>query len=334
MSVTSLGDLSHSYAMRQRNVALRQDIDKLTTELATGQVADVRDVLGGNYSYLTDIERRDSILAGYNVATTEATLYAGGMQDALGLVQSLGATLSSSLITAGTLAGGANSHDTVAEGRATLDSMLGTLNLNSAGRYMFSGTAIDTPALPDSQTIIDALRTAVSGAATPDDLLAAATAWFDDPAGFEATVYQGSASPIAPFQLSQSDQIALDVRATDPKLKEVLKLAAVVSLADDPSFGFDVDTQAELFGKTGQSMLGAQDGVIALRADVGFVESRIDKVAARNAAEVTGLEFAKAALLQVDPFEAATRLEEAQFQLESLYSVTVRMSQLSLVKFL
>ncbi len=81
-------------------------------------------------------------------------------------------------------------------------------------------------------------------------------------------------------------------------------------------------------------MLIAQDDVIALRADVGFVESRIEKVAARNAAEVTGLEFAKVALLEIDPYEAATRLEEAQFQLQSLYTVTVRMSQLSLVNFL
>jgi flagellar hook-associated protein 3 FlgL len=44
--------------------------------------------------------------------------------------------------------------------------------------------------------------------------------------------------------------------------------------------------------------------------------------------------FAKTGLLEIDPFEAATKLEEVQFQLQSLYSVTVRMSQLSLVKFL
>ena len=334
MSVTSLGDLSHSYTMRQRNVALRQDIDKLTTELATGQVADVRDVLGGNYSYLTDIERRASILEGYNVSTSEAALYAGGMQDALAMVESLGGTLSASLLTAGTLAIGVSGSDTVAEARATLDSMIGAMNVNSAGRYLFSGKATDAPALPDGQTIINALRTAAAGATTPDDLLATATAWFDDPAGFEATMYQGSTDAIAPFQLSQSDRVELDVRATDPKLKEVLKLAAVAALADDPSFGFDLQSQSDLFDKAGQSMLIAQDDVIALRADVGFVESRIEKVAARNAAEVTGLEFAKVALLEIDPYEAATRLEEAQFQLQSLYTVTVRMSQLSLVNFL
>ncbi len=208
MSVTSLGDLSHSYTMRQRNVALRQDIDKLTTELATGQVADVRDVLGGNYSYLTDIERRASILEGYNVSTSEAALYAGGMQDALAMVESLGGTLSASLLTAGTLAIGVSGSDTVAEARATLDSMIGAMNVNSAGRYLFSGKATDAPALPDGQTIINALRTAAAGATTPDDLLATATAWFDDPAGFEATMYQGSTDAIAPFQLSQSDRVA------------------------------------------------------------------------------------------------------------------------------
>lgn len=334
MSVTNLGDLSHSYSMRLRNVSIRQDIDRLTTELATGQVADIRDVLGGNYSYLTDIERRSSILGGYKIATTEATLYAGAMQSALGSVEQFGSELSSSLLTAGTSAIGVSGSDTVAEARGALDGMIGAINSSSAGRYLFSGAAVDQPPLADTDTLLTALRSAIAGAASPDDMLADAEAWFADPAGFEATLYQGGSNPIAPFALSQSDKITLDVRAVDPKLREVIKLTAIAALADDPGFGFGIQDQSELFDKAGQALLIAQDNVIALRANVGFVESRIDKVAARNAAEISSLEFAKVNLLEVDPYEAATRLEEAQFQLESLYSLTVRMSQLSLVNYL
>jgi flagellar hook-associated protein 3 FlgL len=87
MSVPSLGDLSQSYTMRQRNVNLRQEIGRLTTELATGQVAQVRDVLNGNYSYLTDLTRRLDLLQGYGIATTEAGLYTAAMQGALGLIE-------------------------------------------------------------------------------------------------------------------------------------------------------------------------------------------------------------------------------------------------------
>ena len=62
--------------------------------------------------------------------------------------------------------------------------------------------------------------------------------------------------------------------------------------------------------------------------------ARLDRIATRNAAEVTSLTMAKNTLLEADPFEAATKLEEAQFQLQSLYTVTVRSSELSLVNFL
>lgn len=334
MAATTLGDLSQSYSLRQRNVALRQQIDRLTQELASGQVADTRSILAGNYSYLTDTQRRLDILEGYRVATTEAGLYAGDLQTALGRIEDFGSELSGSLLAAGTSAIGASGADTAAEARNTLEGMIGAINTSSGGRYVLSGTATDRPPLQQAQLLLNALRSAVAGATSPEDLLTAAETWFNDPAGFDAVVYQGSATGLAPFALSQTEDVTLDLRATNPKLREVLKLTAVSALADDPAFGFSVQDQSNLYRQAGQALLIAQDNIITLRADVGFVQARIDKVSARNAAETTSMEFAKAALLEVDPFEAATRLEEAQFQLQSLYSVTVRMSQLSLVNFL
>ena len=111
-------------------------------------------------------------------------------------------------------------------------------------------------------------------------------------------------------------------------------LTAVSALAQDASFGLDVVQQTELFAITGQEMLSARDGVTSLGARIGFVEARIDAVATQNAAEQTSLSFAKAELLEIDPFEAATRLEDVQFNLESLYVITARNAQLSLVNFI
>lgn len=334
MSVPTLGDLSQSYSMRRRNVELRQEIDTLTKELASGQVANVREVLGGNYSYLTQIEQRKQLLQGYSIATAEAALFTDAVQNTLGMVEQVGADLSASLLTAGTTAIGVSGTDTVTEAVTALDGMIGALNSNAAGRYLFSGGATDQPALPDAQTILDTLRAAVAGAATPEDLLSATEAWFDDPAGFSATLYQGADEGLSPFALDETDRVSFDIRATDPKLREVLRLASVAALADDPAFGFDIPAQSELFNQTGQALLAGQDDIISLRASVGFVEERVEKAVARNAAEITSLEFAKTALLEADPYETATRLENAQFQLQSLYAVTVRMSQLSLLNYL
>mgnify|MGYP006193710875 CR=1 FL=1 len=55
---------------------------------------------------------------------------------------------------------------------------------------------------------------------------------------------------------------------------------------------------------------------------------------ARNSAEITALELARAKIVSVDPFEAATKVKEAQTQLEMIYAVTARLSSLSLMEYL
>jgi flagellar hook-associated protein 3 FlgL len=334
MMNASLGDMASSYAQRRRNVAIKQDINRLTAELASGQVADARQVLAGNYSYLTGIERKMTALSGYGIATAEAAHYASAMQTSLGQIGDITQNLSASLLVAGTGATGPSGAETAAEARNALSSMIGRLNAQIAGRHMFSGTATDQPPMANVDTLLDALATAMSGATTPDDMLAAAETWFDDPAGFAATIYRGSQDALSPFALSHTEDVTLDIKATAPEMREMLRLTAVVAIADDAGFSLSEPELTELFSKSGQAMLVAQDDVISLQARIGFVEARIDEITARNAAELTSLEYAKSALLAVDPFEAATKLEEAQFQLQSLYSVTVRMSQLSIVNFL
>lgn len=334
MISSTLGDLSQSFTSRQRNLALRQDIGRYTQELSTGQVSDVRQVLAGNYSYLTDIERKMDMLKGYGVATAEATQFSSVMQTVIGDISDATQDLANSLITAGITSIGPANADIAVEAFNALDEIVGRLNTETAGRFLFSGTATDQPPLANATTLLDAARTALAGAVSPADMIAAANAWFDDPAGFEAAIYQGSDDPLTPFSLSERDSVTLDLRATNPELRQMLKLTTLAALADDPAFALDSTQKTELFTKTGQEMLAARDDITNLAARVGFAEARIGAITARNAAEQTSLSFAKADLLSVDPFEAATRLEEVQFQLQSLYSVTARNAQLSLVNFI
>ncbi|QFT58386.1 flagellar hook-associated protein FlgL [Sulfitobacter sp. THAF37] len=334
MMNASIGDLAVSYTQRRRNVALKQDINRLTAELASGQISDTRKVLAGNYSYLTDIERKMTTLSGYSVATAEAAHYAGAMQTSLGQIGEITQDLSASLLATGTNTNGPSASTTASEARNALGGIVGRLNAQIAGRHMFSGTATDRAPLVDVDTLLTSLSSAMAGATTPDDMLAAAQAWFDDPAGFAASAYVGAADALAPFQLSLTEAVTLDVNATAPELRDSLRLTAVAALADDPSFAMTGADQKDLFSKVGKAMLFTQDDLISLQSRVGYAEARIDEITARNAAELTSLEYTKSALLSIDPFEAATRLEEAQFQLQSLYSVTVRMSQLSIVNFL
>lgn len=334
MNLTGMGDIAQGHMLRQRTTGLKTEIDRLTGELTSGQVSNVRDTLRGNFSFLTDVERQSVVLEGYGVATTEAAHFTTAMQLSLTQFADMAQKLSGSLMSAGTSGNGANTIDISLDARATLESMVGALNTKIAGRAMFSGSATDTQPLADADTIMADLAVAIAGAATPADMVTQAQAWFDDPAGFAASAYQGAGTAMSGFAVSSEETVDLDLRATEPRLTRAMANAAVAALATDPGFGLDAVGQAELYALAGQDMIANMDGITALQTRVGFAEAQIDRATTRNAASLSSLTMAKNILLSADPFETATKLEEAQFQLQSLYSVTVRMSQLSLVNFL
>ena len=69
-------------------------------------------------------------------------------------------------------------------------------------------------------------------------------------------------------------------------------------------------------------------------ARLGRAEAQIEIASARNSAESTALQIARTGMLAADPYETATKLQETQTQLEMIYSITARMTRLSLVDYL
>ncbi|MEP4978836.1 flagellin [Ascidiaceihabitans sp.] len=334
MNSVSIGDLAHSYLLQRRGSSLRAEMSKLNQELTSGQVADIKSILAGNFSYLSDIETSMSHLNAYKTSSAEATQFTSAMQSALDVVQTQSTDLGTNILSV--VAGGidAVSRQVTVEAREQLGAIVNTLNTDLAGRSIFSGTASNQAPLASSADILNSVRSVMAGQIGPTDKLAAVDAWFADPAGFDAVIYQGSSDAMAPFRLSEHEDLSLDVRANDKAIKDVIRNVAVAALANDAALGIDFTERAALLNDAGVGLMTNAADVTALRANIGFIEERIDDIATRNSIESTSLEYAKGALLSVDPYETATRLEEVQFQLQSLYTVTVRSSELTLVNFL
>ncbi|MEP3918240.1 flagellin [Ascidiaceihabitans sp.] len=334
MNSVSIGDLAHSYLLQRRGSSLRAEMSKLNQELTSGQVADIKSILAGNFSYLSDIETSMSHLNAYKTSSAEATQFTSAMQSALDVVQTQSTDLGTNILSV--VAGGidAVSRQVTVEAREQLGAIVNTLNTDLAGRSIFSGTASNQAPLASSTDILNSVRSVMAGQIGPTNKLAAVDAWFADPAGFDAVIYQGSSDAMAPFRLSEHEDLSLDVRANDKAIKDVIRNVAVAALANDAALGIDFTERAALLNDAGVGLMTNAADVTALRANIGFIEERIDDIATRNSIESTSLEYAKGALLSVDPYETATRLEEVQFQLQSLYTVTVRSSELTLVNFL
>jgi flagellar hook-associated protein 3 FlgL len=334
MTMTSIGDLAQSMMLRSHGTRLKQMQAALSAELASGQVADVSARLGGDLSHLTDIDRNLRQLEGYAVAMGEAKLMAGSAQAGLAVLQDAALGLGNALLPVSGSSPASLREHAAAQAKSVLSAAVGALNGRAAGRSLFAGIATDRSALAPAETLLSELKAAVAGAGDAAAISAAAAAWFDDPAGFGASIYGGSVQSLAPVRIGAGTEVAPTLRADDPVFRDTLRHVALAALATDPDLGLDGAGQAVLLRTSGDGLLAADARITGLRASLGFAEARIEEAGTRNAAARTGLEYARGELLSADPYETATRLQDVQFRLESLYAVTVRASRLSLTSFL
>lgn len=334
MAMNSLGDLAQNLMLRSYSTRIRTELHTLTRELSSGEVADVSSRLKGDFSHLADMDRSLKRLSAFATANAEAKLLASSGQASLATVEETVTELSDALLSV-SLSNQPVSHAQASvKAQGALGTMISALNTSVGGRSLFAGVATDQTPLASADTLMAELRTALTGLTSPADIMQAAQDWFDDPGGFGATIYSGSDQSLAPFQVSEDINVSLNRRADDPAFRDALRLAAVSALAEDPALGLSSTTKTALFEQIGVGLLGARDGVVTLQAEIGDAEARIEKAATRNATAKNGLEYARGELLGADPYETAIRLEAVQFQLESLYTTTVRNSRLSLVNYL
>jgi flagellar hook-associated protein 3 FlgL len=334
MNMTSIGDLAQNLMLRHRSVELKQTISTLSQELSSGQVSDVSARLGDDFSYLSDINRNLARLDGYAIASSEAAYFANASQLSLERLHDLSSSLSSTMLSNTPSGLHPVGQNIGAQARSGLESAISALNASAGGRSLFAGTATDQKPLASADVMMAELEILVAGLGSAAAVETAVTDWFADPAGFKAVMYRGSDDTLAPIQIGSGEEVSLSLKADDEVFRDVMRNLALAALAGDQTIGLDKSTQADLFELAGVGLLGNNDRLTGVRADLGFAEARIEESGIRNASARTGLEYARNALLEADPFETAVKLEEAQFQLESLYTVTVRSSQLSLLNFL
>lgn len=329
-----IGDLARALVLRNNQVRLRDQMDRLAVETATGLVKDAGRHLGGDIGELLSIDRSLSRLDAYRINTTEAGIVTSTMQTALDEIQTRGETMSQSLLSAELTPSPELLNTFSNTARDALGETLNALNRSAGGRFLFSGTATDTPAMPGLNGMMTELRTAAAGATDLAGLTAAVDAFFAPGGQFETGLYAGSDTGLAPLRLSETETANLDIRATNPAFREILKPMASAALAADPALGLDLSVQVAALSKAGSDLLAAQKPMVEMRAGLGALEARVEESATRNASQRTALQIAKSELVGADQYETASRYENARSQLESLYAITARSQRLSLSEFL
>lgn len=335
MNFLSVGDLALSFQNIRQNTQIKTELARLSQELASGQTSDLATATSGDFSPLTSLMRDLKANGAYAAANAEAELFATAMQTSLAKVHDSTTELGSALLTAGTLENPTMIQTTTVDAKVKFESVIAAFNTRVADRYAFSGAATDTKPLADADTILTALQAAISVETTAIGVENAIDTWFDTVGGgFETIGYAGSPTGMSPFRLSDSDAVVLDKTAADPGIREVLKGIATAALIGEGALASSPAEQTALARSAGQKMINAESTLVILRAEIGSAEARIGDTSARNIAEKQSLEIARNNITAIDPYAAATQLEAVNLQLETLYSLTVRMSRLSLAEYM
>lgn len=333
MTNITLGDLAQAHVLRRESTALKSQLRTLSAEVTTGRAADTARAVSGDLVPLAAIETSLNRAGGYRAATAEMAVFLQGMQSVLERVDGIAQDLSTSLLTTANTGHATMLAAVATEAGQRFDSAVSALNTRLGDRTLFSGVETGRPALAASGAMLDAVAAAAAGATTATEVETAVRAWFAGPGGFDAMGYLGGAPPAA-LPISPEDSVAVEVTAADPAIRDTLAGLAMAALLDRGLPSALHAERIELARLAGERILGAQTDRATLAARVGTAEARVEQAAQRNSAEVSALEIARAGILSVDGYDAATRLEATQTQLETLHAVTARLARLSLVDFL
>ncbi|MCC5974257.1 MAG: hypothetical protein JJT81_09410 [Rubellimicrobium sp.] len=333
--LSSAGDQARQFSALRNTAAIKRSLDRLANELSTGRVSDVIDRLRGDGQRIGAIDRQIAAAGSFARSSAELSQRLGAMQLVLEQVDQTRSRQGTNLIG---IKLETPIHLQQAASRAAaqgLTEMIAALNTGLAGQSLFSGDRSDRPPLADAATILQDLRLALSGATTTSDVIAVMDGWFDLPGGgFETLAYQGDPGPPLQRRVDRDVVIAIDGRADDPGIRDMLKAMAMAALADDGVLAFDDRTRAELLKEAGLRLVAGSDGLTAVRGRLGLVEEVVERSIVRHEAEESSLGQMRNAMIEADPFRTASELQAVRLQLETQYAVVARLSGLSLVGFL
>ncbi|MFY0659873.1 MAG: hypothetical protein JXR15_05225 [Shimia sp.] len=334
MAITSIGDMASHMMNTRRTTAVKQDLNRLAYELGSGRKADVAAALKGDYNMLAGVERQLTVLNGYDIATKDAELFLETAQATLGQIHTVTGDLGRDLLSASESGLSASVVSVAKSARNDFDAIVSALNGRVADRSIFGGTATDGAALVDSNTMMAQISAAVAGAVTISDIVTAVDDYFMTPGGgFETGAYVGSTNDLAPMRLNDNQSADFNVRADSAELREAMRDSALAALALDTGLNLTLSEQKQLMETAGERLLTGQDNLTSVRADVGFNQERVENVMAENSLSRSSMLMTQSDLIGADQTEVAGKLQAVQVQLEMVYTITARLSQLTLANY-
>ncbi|MDO5705117.1 MAG: flagellin [Paracoccus sp. (in: a-proteobacteria)] len=337
MTINSIGDNARAFSMQNATNRLKSTLNVLSSELNSGKVADITQRVRGNLQPLHHIENKISLLGQFKLTSAEATSQADLMQNVLTEIHAKSEKLGITLITDFSAPSAQIVSGYARDAKLALQSVVSQLNSSVAGVRIFGGTEVNRAPLVSANAILAEAAEVVSGAATPTEVFSKLDDWFSAPAGgdgFLDFAYSGSQGKIRQVQVSEHDMAVIDIDASHNVLRETLKSLVMGSLAENEVLPASIEDRRELLRLAGDGLHENGPRLIGLRGKVGLMQQQIEVAQAQNAHVLSSFQVARNDMVAADPFATAAAITEVQTQMETLYTLTARLSNLKLVDYL
>lgn len=311
----------------------RVSLDSTRVEAVTGLTADRAAKVGGNIGHIRKLEKLLADNESHLAAVAQFKADASVVQLSLDQTRQTLSQLQFDIEGATALQNEEGVKAASAVARAELEALWGRLNSTHAGRYLFSGAKTDTAPLGSLDDMLADVKSRLVGPAG-STIDSAMDLYFDDPDGvFQTTIYQGSIDTNAPTrEVEENRRVGIEVKAIDDSVRETIRALTSIALAHetigDPELRNDfLNLAAGHAGAASTALTEEQTKLGAREADAALLEAR------HNGSNQT-LQTELSELLGVDQYEAASRMNELETQLEAAYLTTSRIQQLSLLNYL
>ncbi len=331
---TRFGDMARFTSLRRDSGRLNRQISVLAGELASGVVADKARHLRGDLTRLASVSRAMERALVHRHTAEAAGLVIGAQQGVIDDIRNMAqARLGDLTILDQSRSAGAVPAviDTMAQGFSDL---VNRLNTSLAGRTLLAGATSDGPAVVSADTLLDALLAGLPPDTDAADLGTHVAQWFADGGGFDSAGYVGGPPAKAGLALGQGMTTSAAPTARDAAFRTTLAAFATGALLSRGLYATDPESQRVVLWDAAQALGRANAALTGLAARIGVEEAKLAEATSRAVAEHTAMTLARNALIEADPYETATRLEQAMGQLDMVYTLTARLSRLSLVEYL
>ncbi|MEX6504985.1 flagellar hook-associated family protein [Jiella sp. M17.18] len=326
---------------------IQDELTSLQKEVTTGRLDDVGLSLGGRTSQTVSLRSQQTIVDKQRDANSVLTQRFDIMQTSLQSIADTGNTLLSSLIANGTSDTGTAA--TEQQAMSSLQQMVGALNTSSGTRFLFSGAASDQQTLKFSDFVGSGAQSSVASALSNfmttngiSDMSQMTDSQLDSFLnGDFANLFSGSNwtanwsnaddTPVY-NKISDSETINTSYSANDEAFRNIAK--AYVMMSSLNSSGMSDSARQLLSNRATQSLSQGLSQMTTLQAQIGGSQQRLDATDAQLKSRSNVLTLSISSMEEVDPYEASTRVTNLTNLLEASYSLTARISKLSILNYI